>query len=184
MAPESRAAKVRRARPGDLGRLQAIQLAASSLVRELNLPAPDGALLVPAQARAGNRQVSRAWVAADEHDDPIGFALTDVLDDCVYIEQVSVHPAYTGRKIGPLLLDHVGSWAAQHNLRALILIAYRGVPWNAAYYERLGFRELDTPDITPGLAARKAGKETGSPEGSALVCMRREVASARADANL
>jgi GNAT superfamily N-acetyltransferase len=184
MVPESRVATVRRAGPQDLGRLQAIQLAAGSTVPEVNLPAAGRALLVPAQSQAGDRQARRAWVAADEHDDPVGFLLADVVDECVHIEHVSVHPAYTGRGIGPMLLDHVDGWATRHNLRALTLIAFRGVPWNAAYYERLGFRELETPDITPGLAARKDAKATGAADPSALVCMHREVTPARADANL
>ncbi len=83
MAPESRVATVRRAGPQDLGRLQAIQLAAGSTVPQVNLPAAGRALLVPAQSRAGDRQPRRAWVAADEHDDPVGFLLADVVDECV-----------------------------------------------------------------------------------------------------
>jgi GNAT superfamily N-acetyltransferase len=164
--------------------MQAIQLAADSSTLELSLPGAEAVLLVPAQARPARRLGRRAWVAADEHDEPVGFLLADVVDECVYIEQVSVHPAYTGRKIGPMLLDHVGGWAARHGIRSLTLIAFRGVPWNAAYYERLGFTELQTPDITPGLAARKAAKASGIADPAALVCMRREAASVHADANL
>jgi GNAT superfamily N-acetyltransferase len=184
MAAEPRLPTVRRARPQDLGRLQAIQLAAENSVREVNLPAAGGALLVPAQAQAGYQQSRRAWVAVDEHDEPVGFLLADMVDECVYIDQVTVHPAYTGRKIGPMLLAHVDSWAARHNLAALTLIAFRGVPWNAAYYERLGFHEVETPEITPGLAARKETKAVGATDPDALVCMRREVTSAHVDANL
>jgi GNAT superfamily N-acetyltransferase len=184
MASEPRVATVRRARLGDLGRLEAIQSAAGSTVREVNLPAAGDGRPVPASSLASYGQTGRAWVAADEHDEPVGFLLADVVDECVYIEQVGVHPAYTGRKIGPMLLDHVDSWAARHKLRAVTLVAFRGVPWNAAYYERLGFRELETTDITPGLAARKAAKATETADPSALVCMRREAASAHADANL
>jgi hypothetical protein len=46
------------------------------------------------------------------------------------------------------------------------------VPWNAHYYERLGFHELADTEVTPGLAARKAA-EGGNL--AARVCMLREL---------
>jgi hypothetical protein len=46
------------------------------------------------------------------------------------------------------------------------------VPWNAPYYERLGFRELAETEVSPGLAALKAA-EGGNP--SARVCMLRDL---------
>lgn len=130
---------------------------------------------LPAESLSGYRQAGRAWVAADEHDEPVGFVVADVVDGCAYIEQVSVHPAHAGQRIGAMLLDHVAAWAARHRLRALTLVTFRGVPWNAPYYERLGFRELRPADVTPGLAERRAAKAAGGGDASAIVCMRREL---------
>ena len=53
--------------------------------------------------------------------------------------------------------------------------AFRGVPWNAPYYERLGFRELAPAEITPELAARRAASAAQGGDPAALVCMRREL---------
>ena len=39
---------------------------------------------------------------------------------------------------------------------AVTLTTFRDVPWNAPYYERLGFRTLAADEITPGLAAIRA----------------------------
>jgi len=75
-----------------------------------------------------------------------------------------------------MLLDHVAGWAARRGLPALTLITFRGVPWNAPYYERLGFRELVPAELTPGLAARWAAPGAGGRDGgSERVCMRRDV---------
>jgi hypothetical protein len=75
-----------------------------------------------------------------------------------------------------MLLDHVAGWAAGRGLPALTLITFRGVPWNAPYYERLGFRELAPAELTPGLAARWAAPGVGRRDGgSERVCMRRDV---------
>jgi GNAT superfamily N-acetyltransferase len=173
MASGPSVVSVRRARNEDVGRLQAIQSAAGGAFRDVGMPAVADSPPLPVESLSGYRQAGRAWVAADEHNDPVGFVVVDVVDECAHIEQVSVHPAHAGQRIGALLLDHVAQWAARHKLKAMTLITFRGVPWNAPYYERLGFRELSVGEITPGLAAL-AEAEPGSGVNAARVCMRRE----------
>jgi GNAT superfamily N-acetyltransferase len=167
---------VRRVRPGDLGRLQAIQLAAGDTFRDIGMTAVAERPPIPAESLSGYRQAGRAWVAVDDHDEPVGFVVADVVDGCAHIEQVSVHPAHAGQRIGAMLLDHVGGWAIRHDLPALTLITFRGVPWNAPYYERLGFRELAPAEVTPGLAALAAATtHGGARDRFARVCMRRDL---------
>jgi GNAT superfamily N-acetyltransferase len=178
MAGEPSVVTVRRARPTDIGRLQAIQLAAGSAFRDVGMPAVADSPPLPADSLSGYWQAGRAWVAADEHDEPVGFVVADVVDDCAHIEQVSVHPAHAGYRIGATLLDHVAQWSSRHKLRALTLITFRGVPWNAPYYERLGFHELGPAEVTPGLAAKKAAKAAQGGDPSALVCMTRGLPAA------
>jgi len=103
-----------------------------------------------------------------------------VVDGCAYIEQVSVHPAHAGHRIGAMLLDYVADWAAGQDMPAMTLITFRGVPWNAPYYERLGFRELTDAEVTPGLAARQADRGGNS---AARVCMLRDLTPHDAGAN-
>ena len=177
MASEPGAVSVRQARPEDVGRLQAIQLAAGDAFRDVGMPAVADSPPLPAESLTGYRRAGRAWVAADEYDEPVGFVVADVVDDCVHIEQVSVHPAHAGQRIGAMLLDHVAAWAQEQHLKGMTLITFRGVPWNAPYYERLGFRELSEVEVSPGLAARKAA-EGGNV--SARVCMLRELGNSDA----
>jgi GNAT superfamily N-acetyltransferase len=169
MALKSSVVSVRRARHADDGRLLAIQLAAGGAFPAAALPAGSGHPRPAGQPPP--RRTGRAWVAADEYDEPVGFVVAEVVDGCAYIEQVSVHPGHPGDRIGAILLDHVADWSARHKLRALTLIASRGVPWNAPYYERLGFRELGPAEVTPGLAEKKAAKAAQGGDPSALVCM-------------
>ena len=102
---------VRQARPEDVGRLQAIQLAAGNAFRDIGMPAAADTFPLPTESLSGYRRAGRAWVAADEHDEPVGFVVFDVVDGCAHIEQVSVHPAHAGQRIGAMLLEYVADWA-------------------------------------------------------------------------
>ena len=152
------AVSVRQARPEDVGRLQAIQLAAGNAFRDVGMPSVADSPPLPTESLTGYRRAGRAWVAADEYDEPVGFVVADVVDDRAHIEQVSVHPAHAGQRIGAMLLDHVADWATGHRLTGLTLITFRGVPWNAPYYERLGFRELAETEVSPGAGGPQGGR--------------------------
>ena len=175
MASRSAAVSVRGVRPGDVGRVQAIQLAAGDAFRHVGMSAVAESPPLPAESLSGYRRAGRAWVAVDDHDEPVGFVVADVVDGAAHIEQVSVHPAHARQRIGAMLLDHVAGWAARQGLSALTLITFRGVPWNAPYYERLGFRELAEDEVTPGLAVLWAADPGAGPDRPVRVCMRWEL---------
>jgi len=131
MASRSAAVSIRGVRPGDVGRLQAIQLAAVDAFRDVGMGSVAESPPLPAESLSGYRKAGRAWAAVDDHDEPVGFVVADVIDGAVHIEQISVHPAHARQRIGAMLLDHVAGWAARRGLPALTLITFRGVPWNA-----------------------------------------------------
>lgn len=86
----------------------------------------------------------------------MAYLLLDIVDNNAHVEQVSVHPDHARQGLGRKLLDTAADWAAQHSLPALTLTTYRDVPWNAPYYERLGFRTLTEAQMTAGLRAIRA----------------------------
>lgn len=90
------------------------------------------------------------WVATDD-DHPVAYALVELVDGAAHIEQVSVHPSHARRGLGAHLIDEIEQWAAEHQLPAITLTTFANVPWNAPYYERLGFRRITEADMTPGL---------------------------------
>jgi len=179
MASRSAAVSIRGVRPGDVGRLQAIQLAAGDSFRQVGLSAVAESPPLPTKTLTGYHTAGRAWAAVDDHDDPIGFIVADLVDGAAHIEQVSVHPAHARQRIGAMLIDHLAGWAARRGLPALTLITFRGVPWNAPYYERLGFRELTAAEITPGLAALWSAGPGAGRDSDARVCMRLDLAGGR-----
>jgi GNAT superfamily N-acetyltransferase len=169
---------VRPARSGDLAGLQAIELAAGVLFREIGMvevaehPPPSIDVFEQYQ------EAGRAWVAADSADRPVGFVLVKPVDGAAHIEQVSVHPAHGRQGIGRLLIDQVDHWAAGQGLPALTLSTFRSVAWNGPYYARLGFRELAAAGITPGLAEIQAEETAMGLEPAERIFMLRETETA------
>ncbi|NEW40624.1 GNAT family N-acetyltransferase [Nocardia cyriacigeorgica] len=100
----------------------------------------------------------RAWVWADPAGTPVAYLIVAVVDGSAHIEQVSVHPARAGRRIGRRLIDHAARWAGEQGLPALTLTTFTEVGWNGPYYESMGFRYLSADEETPGLRAIRAAE--------------------------
>lgn len=92
-----------------------------------------------------------AWVDTDDCDRPIAFLLVREIDDCVHLEQLSVHPTYAGQGKGRRLIEMAAEWAQQQGCNALTLTTFADVPWNAPYYARLGFCIVPPSQLTPDL---------------------------------
>jgi predicted N-acetyltransferase YhbS len=86
---------------------------------------------------------------------------------------VSVHPDRAGQGIGRRLIDHVGAWAGT----PLTLTTFAEVPWNAPYYERLGFRRLRDEELTPAMRAIRAEEAAHGLDRWPRVVMRRELSA-------
>lgn len=99
----------------------------------------------------------RCWVWVDG-DRVAAFATLSQLRHGMHLDQVSVDPAYAGRRIGARLIEHACSVARDAGSACLTLTTYRDVPWNAPYYERLGFVPIDPDDLDPELAAVRQGE--------------------------
>lgn len=94
----------------------------------------------------------RVWVVLDDGDDvPVGYLVAEPVDGCLHVEQVSVHPRAARRGFGRALVEHVAGLARAGGVPALTLTTFAEVPWNAPYYERIGFRVVPDAELTPGL---------------------------------
>jgi GNAT superfamily N-acetyltransferase len=142
---------IRAARADELERLRGIEVAAGEIFRSCGMDAiaDDEPLTVTElalfQARGG------ALVFADASDVPVAYLLIGHLDGNAHVEQLSVHPSHARRGLGSELLDGAEKWAQAEGLTWLTLTTFRDVPWNAPYYRRLGFEELDPETMDPGL---------------------------------
>jgi GNAT superfamily N-acetyltransferase len=146
-------AVIRPAQRSDLRRLQEIEVLAGELFRPLgmDLVADDDPFSLAELERYVD--AGHAWVATSPVAPALGYLVLDVVDGAAHVEQVSVDPAAARQGIGRALLDHVARWAAGEGFRAMTMTTYLHVPWNGAYYERLGFRHIAVDDETPGLRA-------------------------------
>jgi GNAT superfamily N-acetyltransferase len=166
---------VRPPRPDELAALVEIEREAGGLFATVGMPeiAHDdpGSVAELERYRAGGR----AWVAVGGDDRPIAYLVSSVVDGCPHIEQVSVAVAHARRGLGAALIDHLAALAAAEGRAALTLTTFRDVPWNAPYYERLGFAVVEPADQGPELAALVAEEAERIPGDAARVAMRRAV---------
>jgi GNAT superfamily N-acetyltransferase len=165
--------QIRRARHDELEALRGIERDAGLAFAAIGMPEiaadePQSVAELQSFVRAG-----RAWVAVDASDHPVGYLLSDVIDGCAHIEQISVALAHARRGVGAALIDRVDADAAAENRPALILTTFRDVPWNAPYYERLGFVVLGPPEQGPQLRALIERETHSIPGKAARVAMRR-----------
>jgi len=78
-------------------------------------------------------------VAADDDRAPYGFAHVLDLEGQAHLEQLAVIPARQCRGAGSALVQAAAVEAAGRGYVELTLMTYVDVPWNAPFYERLGF---------------------------------------------
>jgi GNAT superfamily N-acetyltransferase len=120
-----------------------------------------------------SRAAGRAWVAVDGDDRPVAYLVSAVVDGCAHIEQVSVDPGHARRGIGAALVEHLAGRARADGRPALTLTTFRDVPWNAPYYERLGFAVVPPAEQGPELAALVEEEARRIPGDAPRVAMRR-----------
>ncbi len=167
---------IRPARLAELPRLADIEREAG--VRFDTIPALAGLpeVLAPQSAVAAALARGHVWVAAaGDGDLAVGFAYADLVDGAVHLEELDVLPAWGRRGIGRALVAAVVDDARRRGLPAVTLTTFRDVPWNAPFYEGLGFRVLAPNEWTPGLARLLDDEERRGLPKALRVAMRRDV---------
>lgn len=166
---------IRTARAGDIAPLRVLEVAAGRAFAQVGMDAVAGDEALPAEELLDYVRAGRAWVTVDENDRPIGYLIARWVDGVVHVEQVSVDPAAAGHGLGAALIEHVAEWARKHGSAALTLTTFAGVPWNAPYYERLGFRRLADTELTPGLREIRAEEAAHGLDEWPRLAMRRDL---------
>ncbi|NGO15130.1 GNAT family N-acetyltransferase [Streptomyces sp. HC44] len=166
---------IRPAASADLPLLQDIERAAGDLFRPIGMAEiaddePPALDLLERFRRAGH-----AWVAEDGTGRVVAYLVGEPVDGAFHIEQVSVHPGAGRRGAGRALIAYAADRARDQGLTALTLTTFTQVPWNAPYYERIGFRVLTEPELTPGLRKIRAAEAEHGLDRWPRGCMRREL---------
>lgn len=134
-------------------RLYLSQLAVTGLTPEI-LDEPNSA-----EDFAVAQQVGLLWVAADETNRLVGFALLAIIDQWLHLDELSVHPAHGRKGVGTALVRQVCQMARAQGYPGVTLSTFRHVSWNAPFYRRLGFVEMVPEEQTAGLRALVAGEQ-------------------------
>ncbi|QQM39968.1 GNAT family N-acetyltransferase [Streptomyces liliifuscus] len=174
--------RIRPATPADLPLLQDIERAAGEPFRTLGMTeiADDEPPALELLERF--REAGHAWVAEAESDGaegdgdtarPVAYLIGEPVDGSFHIEQVSVHPDAAHRGVGRTLIAYAADRARDQGLTGLTLTTFTEVPWNAPYYERIGFRTLTDPELTPGLRKIRATEAEHGLDRWPRVCMYR-----------
>ncbi len=119
--------------------------AASGWAWVLTVPV-GGSALVPGGEDAAERHAA----------DVAGYAVGEVVDGAAHLEQLSVDPRHGRQGLGARLLEHFRAEARDRGLRRATLTTFSEIPWNAAYYARLGFTVLPQAEWGPELRAKVA----------------------------
>lgn len=95
----------------------------------------------------------RLWVAIAPDGRPVGFAMGSIIGNSAMLAEIDVHPEHQQKGLGRALVQTVITWARNEGFTHLSLTTFHSVPWNAAFYEQMGFRSLTYNELTADLAA-------------------------------
>lgn len=166
---------IRSARPDEAGLLREIERAAAQAFSTVGYPAlAAGEPTAAAEFRAAAAEGMLA-VAVDGDDRPAGFLLATELDDCLYVQELDVHPDHAGHRLAARLFEAADAMARRRGLPALTLTTFHHVPWNAPYYARLGFAPMSAGEVGPDLRLVIERQRTAGLDMANRVAMRRGV---------
>ncbi|MDO9431151.1 MAG: GNAT family N-acetyltransferase [Phenylobacterium sp.] len=128
----------------------------------------------PTDAKTLARRIAAGGLlVAEAGGEALAFVMFREVEGCGYIEQIDVLPSHARRGIGAWLIEAVAEVARARGWPALTLSTFTDVPFNAPYYRRLGFADVEA--LTAGMAQIRAEHEARGLDESARVFMRREV---------
>lgn len=84
----------------------------------------------------------------------LGFVAAYLVENIIYIGEISVLQECQGRGFGGQLVDIVSQWARKRSLHfgwskaQVSLKTYADVPWNGPWYRKRGFREIDPATLS------------------------------------
>jgi hypothetical protein len=78
------------------------------------------------------------------------------------------------------MIESVSADPRSKRLGLLTLTSFRDVPWNAPYYERIGFVDIDEPDWPEGVAEKVAAERAQGLDAWPRVVMQRVISEPKA----
>ena len=135
--------KIQPAKETDIPLLNAIEAAAATIFPPGSLPENVLAERVPADILTDALHQNRLLVAVDATQAPVGYAFWQNVTGFALLAQVDVHPQHGRKGLGTALVTRMIDQVVQAGFPYLYLTTFSDVPWNAPFYQKLGFILLD-----------------------------------------
>ncbi len=167
--------EIRAARAEDVERLQMIELDAAR--RYACLTETRFCLDLPARSRTEHAFARDHGLALAVLSDGaiVGFLLAVPKDRCAHIQEISVARNFQGHGLGRALLAKAETWAVQAGFSYATLTTFRDVPWNAPFYEKLGWRTFDPYPGHPDLLELIADERRIGLDAAPRIAMRKQL---------
>lgn len=91
------------------------------------------------------------WIAVSEGGEAVGYAVAGSRGHYFHLRELAVDPDHQRRGIGTALVQTVAAAAAKAGCPGITLTTFRDVPFNAPFYARLGFKEMQIDDAPEAL---------------------------------
>ncbi|WP_266156419.1 4-(cytidine 5'-diphospho)-2-C-methyl-D-erythritol kinase [Dyella silvatica] len=157
--------RIERATVAQIGTLCAIERCAVELFRGHEAWPSYVAVELPPDVLRDAVTRGLVWVALSAEGEPVGFVCLDAeaRDTSIGIAEIDVLPTWGRRGIGAALLEHACEWARAAGYTQVDLGTLADVPWNAPFYAKHGFVEVDKQ--APEFAfALERDRENGFPD--------------------
>lgn len=82
---------------------------------------------------------------------PVAFVRLEIVDGHVHLEQLSVIPSAARQGVGRALVHAAKAWSKESGYTYMTLCTFADVVFNAPFYARCGFSEIDPDDYGPEL---------------------------------
>jgi ribosomal protein S18 acetylase RimI-like enzyme len=86
------------------------------------------------------------WVALNATQEIVGFLAAQIVGRDLHVWELAVRADSQNRGVGSGLIEMAIRFACERGLDSLTLTTFANVPWNAPWYQRLGFVVTPTDD--------------------------------------
>lgn len=155
-----------------LSAIPAIELAAADMFSEADLPLKIRYRVTADELLYHAQKNARLWVALTDKRIPVGFAMADIVDGSAHLDEMDVLPKFGRQGIGTRLVKTIIDWARSADYPLLTLITFRHLPWNAPFYEQLGFVSMDSSEAGEELSGLLAEEGNAGVDVSKRICMK------------
>ena len=147
--------RIRLASADEIHKIEPLEQAAAEMFREIGMTEVAEDAPIPEKELLQAVEDQRLWVAV-EYGVLKAYLLGTFLPQSLHIDQVTVHPDAARRGLGALMIESVSADPRAKKLGLMTLTSFANVPWNAPYYERIGFLDIAESDWPEGVAEKVA----------------------------